>query len=470
MRSIFKRSIALIALLSLFGQGCTKGITPEAQQASKVTTLNVWSVVDDEDAYNPVFNDFRVLHPNAQINFRRLRLEEYETELLNALAEDRGPDVFLIHNDWTDKYLPKVVPMPTTVRTAARVTTGTIKKETTYQMQNESLISNKSFKDQFADVVIKDTMRVVNTSAVADKPVMQERAVGVPVGIDTMALYYNKDLLNAAGIPNAPETWGDFQAQVKKLTKLDAQGNVVQSAAGIGTAYNVERAVDLLSVLMMQNGANMENEDGSPTFHIIPPALQDVREESPGLQALGFYTAFADPNKEFYTWNGSQPNSLDAFLQGRSAFFFGYAYHLPQIKARAPRLNLGISKLPQIAENPTKNYANYWYWVVSKKTKNSDLAWSLLNFFIKPEESKKILDLVKRPAARKSLLMAQLEDEEVGVFASQVLTANSWYRGIDPQAMEDAMLTMINDVVTGSVGANEAMKFAVQKIAQTIAY
>lgn len=464
--NFLKRFFACLILFTLVGAGCTGRQDASTQQASKKTELNIWSVIDDEDAYLPVINDYHLLHPYVQMNYRRLRLEEYEKELLNALAEDRGPDVFLIHNDWTGKFLPKILPMPASTNVAFRVTVGTIQKEQSYQLQSEPSITNKAYKEQFADAVIKDTMRTVNVST-GDVPNFQPRIMGLPVGVDTLALYYNKDLLNAAGIPNPPETWSQFQEDVKKLVKLDAQGDIVQAAAGIGTANNVERGIDILMALMMQNGAQMADEQGNPTFQAVPQALQGQREDPPANQALEFYADFANPTKETYTWNNTQPNSFDAFVHGQSAFFFGYSYHLPQIRAANPKLNLGISKLPQIEGNPVKNQANYWFWVVSKKTKNSDVAWNYLNFLIKPAESKKILDLVKHPAARKSQLSDQLNDEDVGVFASQVLTADSWYKGNDPNTLEEAFETMINEVVAGRE-PKEAIRFAVEKISQTI--
>ncbi len=467
MSSICKRGLALLTLLVLAGQGCTKALPAETVKASQRIELNMWAVNDDVDAYNAVLADFRALHPNVTVNYRRLRLEEYETALVEALAIDRGPDIFLIHNDWTGKYIPKITPMPASVKMAYSVVTGTIKKEQTWELRTEPSITRKTYKEQFVDVVIQDTVRLVNISAIEGTPDFQERIMGLPVSVDTMALFYNKDLLNVAGIPTPPETWDAFQAQVKKLVKLDAKGEILQAGAGIGTAENVERSTDLLSILMTQNGVQMAADDGSPTFQLTPVALQD-RPEPPSHQALQFYTDFANPDKDTYTWNESQPNSLDAFIQGKSAFFFGYSYQLPQIRARAPKLNLGITKLPQIKDNPVKNEANYWYWVVSKKSKNQDAAWSLLNFLIQPEETKKILAVTKHPAARKSLLTEQLEDEDVGVFASQVLTAVSWYKGNDPAAVEEAFNTMITDVVNGRILIRDAIKFAVEKISQTI--
>jgi multiple sugar transport system substrate-binding protein len=404
-------------------------------------------VVDDSDAYQSVLDAYRKLHPNVTLNYRRLRLEQYENELVNALAEDRGPDIFLIHNDWVGKYLPKIEPMPKETKVAYRIVTGTVKKELSWELRTEPTLSLKQYKDAYADAVLGDGIRPVNVGT--DKPTYENRVVGVPVSLDTLALYYNKDLLNLAGIATPPEDWGQVQAMVPKLRKVTGQGELQQAAIAMGTAYNVERASDIVQALMMQNGAVMYDDQRGVSFHVMPANLQDSRTEPPGYQALQFYTDFANKEKETYTWNASLPNSLDLFEQGRAAFFLGYSYHLPQIRAAAPKLNLGITKLPQVGE-PAKNLANYWLWTVSKKSKSTTYAWNFLNYLAQPENSKLVLGVTKRPAALRSLLNDQLQDEDIGVFASQVLTAQSWYRGKDPVAMENAFLEMVDNVVNGT--------------------
>src|SRR3989339_393497 len=112
MKLFLRRGLAVLLLLTFAGQGCTKGPSKETQAASRRIELNIWSVVDDSAVYDPVMAAYRQSHPNVQLNYRRLRLEEYESELLNALAEDRGPDIFLIHHNAVGKYLSKIVPMP----------------------------------------------------------------------------------------------------------------------------------------------------------------------------------------------------------------------------------------------------------------------------------------------------------------------------------------------------------------------
>ncbi|MFA5936226.1 MAG: extracellular solute-binding protein [Patescibacteria group bacterium] len=469
-RRLFSFFSVLTLCSVLFGQGCTRGPDAATASASKRVEINMWGVIDDVDVYNDILKEYHALHPNVTINFRRLRLEEYEDELLNALAEDKGPDVFMVHNSWVSKYESKIAPMPLTTKVAVQRVVGTVKKETVYVLENQPTISVRKYKDAYPEAVAADTIRTVNVSTIVDERKLEQRVMAMPLSVDTLGLYVNKDLLNAAGIATVPRTWDAFQTTVPRLVKQDSQGELIQSAASFGTGYNVEREPDIVAALMMQNGTEMVAEDGSPTFALLPPALSSQREEPPAFQALSFYTDFANPAKSVYSWNDKQPNSLDSFIQGRSAYFLGYSYHLPVIRSRAPKLNLGISSLPQIDGNPIVNYANYWNWTVSKKTKSTEIAWNLINFMIQPDQAKKYLDAAGRPAADKSLLEAQLEDEEVGVFASQVLTAKSWYRGQDPQAMEDAFQAMVDNVLKGVEEIPTAVRNAQSKVSQTVRF
>lgn len=472
MKSSFSRLLvgSLIFGLLLGGAGCTKGPDAATVAALQPKTLEIWAVIDDMDVYQPIIQAYASAHPQITINYKRLRQEEYESALLNAFAEDRGPDIFLIHNTWIGKYLSKLSPMPAYTQMAYRFAQGSSTNRTyTYELRNEKSLSLKDLKDQYPDAVATDVIRRINTAKEGAAPLIEDKIVGLPMSVDTLAMYVNKDLLNAAGIATMPDTWDKFQATIPRLVKVDSDGKILQAGTAMGLATNVERASDIISVLMMQNGSEMTSADGYPTFALMPESLSQTREVTPGLQALQFYLDFANPGKSIYTWNADMPNSLDAFTQGRVAYFFGYSYHLPTIKARAPKLNLAIAKLPQIEGNPVSNYANYWVWTVSKKSKTPDIAWNFLNFMAQKDNEKLYLDLAKRPPAHKSLIDTYLEDEQMGVFASQILTSQSWYKGADPQAMEDALTAMIEDGLKAKTeDLNRVMLIAQDKVGQSM--
>jgi ABC-type glycerol-3-phosphate transport system substrate-binding protein len=157
------------------------------------------------------------------------------------------------------------------------------------------------------------------------------------------------------------------------------------------------------------------------------------------------------------------------FAQGKLALFLGYAYHLPQILNQAPKLNFGIAKLPQIEGNPQGvNFANYWVETVSAKSKYTAEAWDFIQFATKAEQAKLYLDKVKKPTALRSLINQQIDDMDIGVFANQVLTAKSWYRGIDSAAAEQIFAAMIDNAVSGSDTLDNLINLAANKVQQTV--
>lgn len=461
----FVSLLGLALALTLTGLQCTKGVSKDVAQAARPVTLNWWRVFDDQSVVQPIIDAYRVLHPNVTIQYRKLRFEEYERELLNALAEDRGPDIISLHNTWIRGFEPKLAPFPPSVVLAFQELRGSLKKEVVTTLKTVPMLSLTQLQDRYVDTVYKDT---VISSRNAQSGKFEEAIYGLPLALDTLALYYNRDMLNLAGIPEPPKTWEELQNAVKKITKLDDKGNILTSAAALGGARNVERAADILALLMMQNGAEMFSPSGGAVFDRVPLALKD-RQVPPGEEALIFYADFANPLKEVYTWNEILPPSLTAFANGNTAMMLGYAYHLPQVRARAPRMNLGIAPAPQVAGNPVVNFASYWVEAVSKKSKNQNWAWDFIRFATSAEQAPKYMAAAGKPTALRALIGSQLEDRDMGVFASQVLTAKSWYQGTNSGAADSALKEMIDAVLTAAVkDPRDALRLGVQKINQTL--
>ena len=449
--------ILLIIILPGFGFKCT---SKEVKQYMKPIELNYWRVWDGPDAFAETIAKYNQLHSNITINYKKLRYSEYEQELLEAWAEDRGPDIFSIHNTWVKKYQSKITPMPPTITMAYPVVKGKMRKEIVPEIRATKSISLKDIKDKFVDVVYDDAVIKVEG---------QEQVFGLPLFMDTLAMYYNKDLLNNANITIPPTCWNrEFQQNVKKLTRQNTKGEIIQSGAALAGSNNIERYSDILAVLMMQNGAVMMNQRGSVMFNQIPPALSG-QKYNPGMEALRFYTDFANPAKEVYCWNNNMDNSLDMFTQGKLALMFGYAYHLPQIRAQGPKLNFSIAQLPQIEDSrQIINFANYWIETVSKKSQHSDESWDFIQFISRAENVKSYLEKVNKPTALRSLIEEQLDDIDIGVFADQVLTAKSWYRGADALAAEKIIGEMINDVATGKEEIDSAINTGASRVQQTV--
>jgi multiple sugar transport system substrate-binding protein len=454
LKRLFTSGLALVMLLTM-GAGCFGG--GDSGTATEQVELNYWRVFDDEDAFDDIIKNYQALHPNVTINYRKLRAEEYDAELVRAFAEGNGPDIFSVHNTKIGEWQSLMRPMPTAVNISYLETVGTLRKETIYVDRQEPTLTQKSLKQQYVDVVPADVIRPYQADP---KESPEDRVFGLPLAVDSMALYYNKDLLDAAGIAEPPTTWEAFQEAVTKLTVIDASGNITQSGAALGTTENVERSADLISVLMLQNGTVMADDRGNVFINDIPDGTPQGLY--PSVDAVRFYTDFANPTKEVYTWNDTFPGSFEAFVNGQTAFFFGYSYHLPFIKAAAPKLDYAVSSLPQIGGGRQVNYANYWVESVAKSTTHPDYAWDFVEFATSAEQVQSYLDASDKPTALRSLINTQLNDEVLGIFAAQVLTAESWYRGADADAMEKALNDFADSTLAGAdpletVGATTAI-------------
>ncbi|MFA5133383.1 MAG: extracellular solute-binding protein [Patescibacteria group bacterium] len=453
--------LSILAALTMSGALC-KTTSKEITEATKPVQLVYWRVFDDSDAFTDLIAEYNKVHPNVNITYRKLRYDEFEKKLLEAMAEDRGPDIFSIHNTWVRGYQSKLLSLPESISLPYRTIQGTIKKDVVWEMQNKKSLSLRDLKTQFIDQVYDDVvLPEANEKGTANK------IYGLPLSVDTLVLFYNKELLNAAGIPEPAKDWQTLQEQVKKLTKQNTEGDIITSGIAMGAANNVDRAMDILSVLMMQNGTKMANDGGAATFNVLPEELQG-RTSPPGIEALTFYTDFASPQKEVYSWNETMPNSLDAFIQGKAAYMLSYSYNLPIIRARAPKLNFGVAKIPQISGNKEINYANYWVETVSKKTIHPNEAWDFIQFIANTQNVEKYLTKTKKPTALRSLVQKQSEDIDLYPFVSQLLTAKSWYKGKNATAAEDAMKQMITEVIRGTYTIPEAINLGVQKVNQTL--
>lgn len=457
-------SAFLVAFIITSGLGC-KGSPQAALDAAKPVKLEYWSVEHDSAVMTELINRYRAVRPYVSINFRRFRPEEFEKQLLEALAEDRGPDVITLHNTWISKYQTKLLPLPATLSVANVTIKGS-------QMSPEKIVTVETIPtpspaklDQiFVNTVKKDVVR----AGVGNKP----EILGLPMALDTLVLYYNQDLLDQANVPQPPGSWAELQEAVVAATRYDSEGNIAQAGGAFGTGKNVDRAGDILAALLTQNGAQMADVTGRPTFHLTPEGAQG--EEPPILPALRFYADFGDPTKQVYTWNNKMESSFDAFTRGKAAFFFGYAYHIPLLKAKAPKLNYRILSIPQLNPEKPKNVANYWVESVSKKTLHPDEAWDFINFITKEPQAELYTTRTRKPTALRTMITKQLENPDLAPFAAQLLTAESWYRGRDPKTAETAMAEMVDYLHENQARAEttdifaEAINRTVSKINQSL--
>ena len=459
---------ALFLLLPIVLSGCSLLGSGSNIKAEEIT-LEFWGVFDSSDAYKDIIAAYQIARPNIKINYKKLRWQEYEQELINAWAENKGPDIFMVHNTWVGAYQSKITPLPAKVQVPILVSEGgTFNRKTVTKVLSPKVPTTDQVKQIFVNTVWQDAVRDGQTW-------------GLPLSVDTLALYYNRDLLDASGVVEVPTTWEEMTNAVTQITRQDSEGNIVRSGVAMGGSNNIYRSADILALLMMQNGTQMVSSSGKVTFD---DSSSYDSKYYPGERALDFYTDFAEPMKEVYTWNSDMPEATDAFIQGKLAMLFDYAYDLPYIRAQAPSLNFSVSAMPHINTDGTDavpgegvNLASYWLLTSAKQTEYIDEVWDFIMFATMNSytdsngqvvfQVENYLDSTSKPPALRSLLNKYRQKSNMQPFVSQVLSAENWYFGQDFAYAEKIFDQIISNIITGSMNIKEALRFAAQAIQNT---
>lgn len=454
-----KRSTVGLVLLCI-GLVTSGAICRSAGKQPDSFTLQYWTVFTDSEHTTAVVDAFQAKYPYIDIKVETFRPEEYEDKLIEGWAEGNGPDIFSLPNSHIGAFTDLIAPLPTTLSmTSVTIKESLGRKETVIAKESIRGTSPQQVNTLFPQVVYDDVVKSGADGA---------QVYGLPIALDTLVLYYNKDLLDQANIPLPAATWDDFVKQVPLLTLVDINDNIIQSGAALGTSQNVPRMFDIVSLLMMQNGATMTS-GSSVEFN---RATERGGDTIPGVQAVDFYTSFANPAVEWYSWTADQPDALDQFVAGKTAYYLGYYYNLETIQDQGGQLNFGVAPVPQVSADPQSaiNYANYWVETVSVNSAHEAAAWAFVQALTTTEANvKTILESNPQPAALRTLIDTQQtgDDLTIAVFANQALTAQSWYAGKKPAETETAFADMIDIINEGRLDTLTAVENTADKIELT---
>ncbi|MBI3627550.1 MAG: extracellular solute-binding protein [Candidatus Sungbacteria bacterium] len=405
--------VILLAMLILTGV-----ISPfKAKPVSGQVT--VWVPPQYKSAMAPIVTSFQSQYPAVKVTLEEKNETTYETDLINALASGAGPDVILLPSSDIGLWQNKLLPAPRT-----------------------NVLTLDQFESQAPD------------AAIADLVTQKGEMLGLPLSVDTLALYYNKDLFNAANIISPPQTWDDFAAASGLMVARLINGDLTQSGASIGTAQNVNHFFEILSELILQTGNPIATLDGHVT-------LADKTGDSyPALSALNFYTSFADPSNKNYSWTNAGPNSLEAFAQGQAGMYFGYAADLETIITKNPHLNFSVAPFPQLAKGSRKSFARYPVLAVTRASTNPTIAWAFISNFYTAANQKILIDALGLPPARRDLIHSLPPNKILRPFYDQVLSGQSWPIP-DYGRAQSIFRTMIESAVSGgSIGSADAISRA----------
>lgn len=284
----------------------------------------------------------------------------------------------------------------------------------------------------FADITGKFDVSNYYEGPVASAT-LDDTLYGVPFGCNCLALYYNKEMFEAAGITEAPTTWEELQAAAEKLT--------TDSVTGLAFC-------------------SLQNEEG--TFNFTPwlwstgATSYDINNEN-GIEALTFVQNLVESgvmSKECINW--TQGDVMNQFISGNVAMMINGPWQIPTMKAEAPDLEWDVTLIPMDNEYASviggENYA-----VVAGG--NEDGALDFLSYATQEEQVVKMMTQMGYISADKTIAATQFADEEDAVykkFVEQMEYAKA--RGPLPEWPEvsDAISLAFNQVMTGTATPEDA--------------
>ncbi len=351
-------------------------------------SLSLWLPSDEKGNLDFIVDQYQNVHPNVKVSIEYVDINNYQARVLQAIAENKLPDLLVFRDDSLPLYKNSLQSAPTSVYTPDQ------------------------FSSTFADFATKQLV-VGNT------------IYGAPLGIATLGLIYNQNRFDQAKITSPPTNWVEFDTVNDKLRQKTDQ-TLFESGVAFGSP-NIHSYPDIISVLMMQNGATMTNQ---------PPTKATFEQPDPtsyysGAKALAYYASFAQADKANYSWSDSLGDSVSALAQNKTAAIIDYPMAAKTVADQNPTLPIRFSTLPQTNSNKAINYGTFLIGSVSKTTKTPNIAWDFWGFTTTKQAQRDFSTKSYWPASRKDLVSEQTSNNILSPFAKQISTAQDWYKGLN---------------------------------------
>ncbi len=420
-----------VILLSVFGFFIVVAVLTFALYrgaGSSEATVTIWGDLPAED-FNLLLNNTAAIRDKSlTLRYVEVPTETLDEEFTQALAEGSGPDLLITSQDKFSKQKSKLIAIP-------------------YES-----VSERDFRQTFVDE--------------GELFMTVEGIYALPLSIDPLVLYYNRDLLSSAGLARPIVYWDEIYTATTKLTKRDGAGNLLQSTIALGETRNIPHVKEILSLLLLQAGTPITGFVGGElsSFLVSNFDLPVI----PGEAALEFYTQFANPTKPFYSWNRTLSLAQTHFTSGDSAYYIGFASELRALRNKNPTLNFGVVSVPQSrVSGRTVTYGHLRAVAISRGTRNTDAAFRAAFSLVSREVALPLAQILVLPPARRDLLLDVPADAVLPVFYEAAIQAKGW---LDPdtEATSDIFRKMIEDVTSGRARTLEALNKASRELEELI--
>jgi multiple sugar transport system substrate-binding protein len=325
--------------------------------AGPSATINyaMWGDATELKNQQKIVDAFHAKNPSITVKVTVSDWTTYWDKLQTSLAGGDAPDVFLMDGPLYPDY------------------------QTRNQLLDLTpLITRDGFDtSQLADLAVKDFIAP------------DGHLYGLPRDLNTIALFYNKTMFDAAGIAYPDASW-DWAKLVEVATKLTKTSGGTTSQWGFYT--ETSDMENFWSSLVWQAGGDILSPD--KTKVVINSA-----EAAAGIQFLQDLI-YKDKVMQQPVSGGSG----DAFENGQAAMEANGSWLVPT--HQAAKIDFGVAPLPKgVAGQATS--VNPSGVVISKGTKAPDAAWEFVKCYAGPEMQGMIASLKASMPANKQVLAEQ---------------------------------------------------------------
>jgi ABC-type glycerol-3-phosphate transport system substrate-binding protein len=360
------------------------------------------------------------------VRYTYIEPSEFESQLINALADNRGPDVLLLPSDQLVTLRSKLLP-----------------------------VSYDALPLRDIETAYIDGAKIF---ALADGLYAR------PALVDPLVLYWNKDILSQAGFIEPPKTWEALSNEyLPVLTVRNDDRTIKRSAVAFGEYTNVRNAYDTLGMLLFQAGSLGVTERSPGQYDILLNEGNDQYAQ-PLRTTLEFYSRFARPDNSLYSWNRSFQSDRDRFISGDLALYFGRLSEGPQLERLNPNLNFDIAEVPQGATaNVRRTHGLFYGFAELRSTRNSKGARMVMNVLSSGAQSSALAQSYSVVPVQRSIVATGSNDRygRIGYRAAGV--AYGW---LSPRrfATDEIFTTTLRDIVENRSSAPEATADTLERL------
>lgn len=307
LETMAKRALVAISLAAVLLLGV--GLADYAAAQDDVITIEFWHIFSGTlgERIGELVEQFEAEHPNIDVNLTYVPYDAMLQNTLGAVAASNPPAIAQLE-------------LTLMARLAADGALQPI----------EGLLSEAEFADLRSTII----------PSIAEANSYNGQLVTVPMGYNSNVLYYNPELIEAAGLDpetDLPTTWDELIEIVPQLT-VDENNDGEPEVWGYGFPV---RAPWILEVRLWQSGAEIFSDDNSAV----------VVNSDAAASMIDNYIALISTGGALPVATDTALNELaDLFAAGRVAMFEQSSTSFFGITERAP-FEVGVSTFPTMGED-----------------------------------------------------------------------------------------------------------------------